>query len=167
MTTLTSRTIGALILLLRIVGNQLNFVAVHVWLRGGSRRGDGARWGKGRLAANDRALDFDPRGGGVLGHGCQHGGHDRKRGLIIRAGIPRGIGRHARRVVRRGRVAVEAKGGRVLGEVLHVYLGQVEVEVERQVGGGGGTEDGTGTVEGAGVVREGVVIGRVRIRSKG
>lgn len=79
MTMLTSGTIGALILLLWIVGNQLNFIAVHaghVRLRGGSGRGDGARWRESRLAANDRALDLDTSGGGVLGHCCQHGGHD-------------------------------------------------------------------------------------------
>jgi len=74
-----SRTIRALILLLRVFGNQLNFLIVHaghVWLGGGGRRRDGTRWSKGRLATNDWALSLYTSGGGVLGHGCQHGGHD-------------------------------------------------------------------------------------------
>ena len=81
-------------------------------------------------------------------------------------GIPGRVGRHAGRVVRGGQVAVEAKGRRVLRKVLHVYLGEVEIKVERQVGGGGRTKDWTGAVDRAGVVG-GVVIGGVRIRSKG
>ena len=127
------------------------------------------------MAANDWSLKLSTSRGGVLGHRRQHGGHDRQGGLVVRAGIPRCVGGHAGGVIWRGGVAVEAKGsrqladavGRVLGQVLHAYLGEVEIEVERQVGGGGGSEDWTGAVDGAGVVREGVVIGRVRIRSKG
>lgn len=178
-TILTSRTIGALILLLRIVRKQLKFLVVHggqVWLRGGSGRRDGARWSKGCLAANDWSLGLDTSGGGVFRHRCQHGGHDRKRGLIVGAGIPGCVGGHGGRVVWGRRVAVEAKGGRqladlvgrVLGKVLHHGdLGKVEIEVERQVGRGGGTKDWAGAVDGAGMVREGVVIRRVRIRSEG
>ena len=178
-TILTSRTIGALILLLRIVGNQLNFLVVHarhVRLRGGSGRRDGTRWSKGGLAANDWSLSLGTSGGGVFRHRRQHGGHDRKRGFIVGASIPGCVRGHGGRVVWGGRVAVKAKGGRqladlvrrVLGEVLHHGdLGKVEIEVERQVGRGGGTEDWSGAVDGAGMVREGVVIRRIRIRSEG
>jgi len=66
-----SRTIGALILLLRIVGNQLNLLVVHagqVWLRGGGRRRDGARRSKGGLAANDWSLGLGTSRGGVFRH---------------------------------------------------------------------------------------------------
>jgi len=168
-----SRTIGALILLLRIVGNQLNLLVVHagqVRFRGGGRRRDGARRSKGGLAANDWSLSLGTSGGGVFRHRCQHGGHNRKRGFIVGAGIPGRIRGHDGRVVWGGRVAVEAKGGRqladlvgrVLGKVLHHGdLGEVEIEVERQVGRGGGTENWAGAVYGAGMVREGVVIRRV------
>jgi len=74
-----SRTIRALILLLRVLGNQFDLFVVHagnVWFGRGGRRGDGTRRGKGRLPANDRALTLYTGGGGVLRHGCQHGGHD-------------------------------------------------------------------------------------------
>jgi len=57
-----SRTIGALILLLRIVGNQLNFLFAHVGyvrLGGGGRRRDCARWSECGLATDDWALDLD------------------------------------------------------------------------------------------------------------
>jgi len=66
-----SGTIRALILLLRVVGNQVNLLVVHaghVWLRGGGRRRDSAGWSKGCLAANDRPLHLDTSGGGVFGH---------------------------------------------------------------------------------------------------
>ena len=65
----TSRTIRALILLLRVVGNKLNFIAAHAWdvrLRGGGRRGDRARWSEGSLASNNWSLELGTSGGGVL-----------------------------------------------------------------------------------------------------
>lgn len=65
----TSRTIRALIFLLRIFGYQLNFLLAYrrdVRLRGGGRGRDGARWSESGLTTNDWALDLDTSGGSVL-----------------------------------------------------------------------------------------------------
>jgi len=79
-----SWTIGTLILLLRIIRNQLNFLVMRVWLGGSGRGRDGARRSEGSLATNDWALNLGARGGGVVGHRRQHGGDNRKGRLIIR-----------------------------------------------------------------------------------
>jgi len=66
-----SRTAGALVLLLRVVGHQFNFLLVHarkVRLGRDGRRRDGARWIESGLTTNDRALNLGTSGGGVLGH---------------------------------------------------------------------------------------------------
>lgn len=120
------------------------------------------------MAANNRSLDFDTGGGGVLGHRGQHGGDNGERRLVIRAGIPGSVCGQVGRVVGGGRIAVKAEAGwevselvgGVFREALHVDLGEVDVEVERQVGRGGASKGRAGAVDGAGVIGR-VVIGRI------